>query len=76
MAAKINTGLVLRGLGVGNARGMGLSSTKVQIEGRFTSSDPIKYNMSGGEVKNKPLNKLADYVSDYPKSLIKLPPGA
>ena len=62
------------GRGTGCPSHGGVFPEKTQLDGRFSSTDPIKYDLQG--VDKKPQDKLAEKILDFPKPLVKLPPGA
>ena len=74
MQFRVNSGLLMLGRGTGCPSHGGIFPLKAQVEGRFSSTDPIKYDLLGGDKKTQ--DKLSKKIPDFPKPLVKLPPGA
>lgn len=74
MHFRVNSGLIMLGRGTGCPANGGVFPENAQIDGRFSSTDPIKYDLQG--VDKKPKDKLEERISELPKPRVRLPPGA
>ena len=52
----------------------GVFLQRAQMDGRFSGADPIKYDLQGAD--KKPQDKLAEKIPEFPRPLVRLPPGA